>query len=257
MEPVLIAKAWSASARASSLEARRRKRAAKLASLEKVSKVNYDECKPLPQREVELMGGNAGLVRASESAWNKLTAQDQSQVRDYTDVGYYQLNQKLVKRAEEGSDAPLGDLGTRAMVKRMDKATSLNSLKEGLVVYRGVKSGDSIFSTVSTASVGDEFIDPKVLSTSLEQRVALGFAGNRGILLEIRAPKGSKALPVDAFDRTSNYGEREVIFPRDRVFEVAKIYEKEVNDKGQKRVVKVVTLNVLNYDLGPVPITGK
>jgi len=252
---ILLVKAWSASARASSLEARRRKRAAKLASLEKVSKVNYDECKPTPQDGAGNFAANKKMILESQEAWDKLTPAEWDAVKNYTASGHYSMNANLVNHAREPNVGWLDKL-KKFEVSFLDNATTSNSFQSDLVLFRGVGTAEEEALGLDKAVEGDMLLDSKFVSTTHYLQVAKNFTGGGKVILEIRAPKGTKGLPVDHFDRTMVNNEREVILPRDRIYRVKKIYKKTFplfdSDTSE---YKVIQLDLINYDMGPRPIS--
>jgi len=262
---ILLAKAWSASARASSLEARRRKRAAKLASLEKVSKVNYDECKPLPQETFANDSANLKLLEESQEVWNSFSGKEKKAVRDYTSESNNRINPLLIAHAQ-GKAELSSDQKEFSEIKVLDKLVTSNILKKGMVLFRGVKPSEMKAMGLDSVQVGMEIRDPKFLSTTHDAGIARTFSeatGEQGVILEIRAPEGTKGLPVDTaslrYDykvaskdkRTNNGGEREVILPRDRIMKVSRIYKKQIEGWGPERTV--IQVDLINYDQDPKP----
>jgi hypothetical protein len=88
-------------------------------------------------------------------------------------------------------------------------------LSNDAVVYRGLKARLNL-------KAGDIFTDAGFVSTSFDENVAKKFKGLSGTVVEMRIPKGSRALVMrSADDRNLRYNqEQELLFGRDRQFRV-------------------------------------
>lgn len=108
----------------------------------------------------------------------------------------------------------------------LDKAFSSYTLPEGLETHRFVKSDflDDVFGSRKMkdvkANLGSILKNNQYLSSTVTGHDSFG---NRGVMLTIQAPKGTKCLP------TTNYKEGEVVFNRnyDMEFLSAKKYSKK------------------------------
>lgn len=110
----------------------------------------------------------------------------------------------------------------RKQIEALDSAIDRGSLNEDTVLYRGVK-GD----LARMPDEGETFTDHGYMATSHKEDVAKGFGDT---VLEIHAPKGTKALDVNkALGSKSRYTQDEILLPRG--------LKLRVRSKTEKRVV--------------------
>ena len=105
-----------------------------------------------------------------------------------------------------------------------------------MIVYRGVPDPEDFFKinigNMSAEQLSDRFKKELVrhksfMSTSIDQQVAKNFAGDResGLLLVIRAPKGSKGIFLN--DVSPHKEEKEILFQRGSILRIDKIEKKD------------------------------
>jgi hypothetical protein len=86
------------------------------------------------------------------------------------------------------------DQAARAM---MDLVEIQEPARFGTVLYRGMR--EDIFKDLKA---GSEFHDRGFTSTTSDPKIAQEFAGDNGILVRVKIPKGTKVLNVDKVDAT-------------------------------------------------------
>lgn len=132
-----------------------------------------------------------------------LTEEEKKAVDSYVYGNYEAMNRGLRKEGR-----------TSDKVSALDAVIAKTALPHDVVVYRGTGDtlGRKIYDQWKSGKRNIEFVDKGFVSTSAHKSVADSFSlFNR---IEIRIPKGSKALPV------YNGGEAEVILPRGSKFKV-------------------------------------
>jgi predicted ABC-type ATPase len=127
------------------------------------------------------------------------------------------------------AEAKTLDTEIRVLDKVFDVAPPVT---EDTVVYRGMA-----FSHIEALKKGDTFIEPAYTSTTTSKEFATMYADERGDLLRITIPKGTRAIIPDNFpDLHEAWREREgeVLLPRGLKFQVDK-----VTARGEGRVLNV------------------
>jgi hypothetical protein len=143
----------------------------------------------------------------SEGAFGSMPGDEQDALFDYQGSGYYYINRGLRGNNLDAEDA--------AKVKLIDSAMSRASISESVVVHRGM-TGAAFGSGNAT---GKTITDSGYVSTSLNRKVAYGYSSDRGdVQVQIRLPKGSKALYIDTM--SENVTEYEMLLPRGSRFRV-------------------------------------
>lgn len=110
------------------------------------------------------------------------------------------------------------------------------TIPDDMIVYRGVPDPEDFFKinigNMSAEQLSDRFKKELVrhksfMSTSIDQQVAKNFAGDResGLLLVIRAPKGSKGIFLN--DVSPHKEEKEILFQRGSILRIDKIEKKD------------------------------
>ena len=206
-------KAFSESARASSLAARRAKRAAKLAEKEAGGSA-HKKCTPVSQDIVGLRVAGERFLSASKDMWDDLTDLERASVKSYTDRGYKDINKAL----NGGGDLPSG---LRKQVERLDAVLERSEVPEDLVLYRGI-SLKGITSKVPLKE-GQEYSENGFLSTSSSKNMATEYSKDDRGVLEINVPKGSRGLYVGSVERSANAAEFEFVLPRDRLLKIRSV----------------------------------
>ena len=181
---LFVEKAFSDSDRIASLEARRAKRAVKLA--EKEGDGNpYENCRRPLQKE-GLKEDSKSFEEATEKDWERLSKKEKDLVLNYAASLYHGVNEGL-----RSGKSGLGE-DFKPTVRAMDKVLGQSRVPESLVLFRGVPAshfGSNDFDT------GSELNDLGFVSVSHSEKIARRFAlgdGPGGAFLEINVPKGSK-----------------------------------------------------------------
>jgi hypothetical protein len=122
---------------------------------------------------------------------------------------FYAINKAA--RSGDKSDSRVNDL-----VGSIDSALNKGYLRQKTILWRGFEdSGRKL-------EVGGTITDHGFSSISLNIFIARGFSGKNGILLKIRAPKGTKTGYMETVDR--EYEENEMVLPRGSRFRIRKVY---------------------------------
>jgi len=93
---------------------------------------------------------------------------------------------------------------------------AIDPMPDGMCVYRS-----TTFDTdyLAKLQVGDNYVDPGFLSTSLKPEIDFGST----LKLRIFVPKGSKVIPI--LDNSHHQGEREIILPPMSAIKLIEIYK--------------------------------
>lgn len=162
------------------------------------------------------------------SDWNEsLDPKEFKAIEKYADHHFEAINGALRKDNPGGRQA--------STIKALDSAMDRTALPEDVTVFRGVRPGK----LAEDLKVGDTVEDKAYLSTSFHRAVAEKFA--HGAMLEVRVPKGSKGIPMDAVFDGGSRGEHELMLPRGSSLKVL-----SVRQTGGKRhiVAEVVRKSV-------------
>ncbi len=131
--------------------------------------------------------------------------------------------------------------GIKEKIKHIDSSLDKTSVPESFVAYRGVSLRNAGID-IKTAKPGDMFQDGGYGSTTLNQQVALNFAGGtervrirtERTMMQIRIPKGAKGAMINKVSGST--GESEFLLPRGQKYRVVKI-----NNKTLEMTVEVVS----------------
>lgn len=164
------------------------------------------------------------LQRQSDEVYNKLNKEEREALSEYTQGGYIPINSSLA--AEEKSFYEKG----------LNDAINKFILKDDIITYRGTNE-----KYYKTYKVGDVFEGKVFYSTSLDYEQAKAFAddateydedGYKGVLLEIKVPKNSKALYVggntDYKDGNYTVNERELLLSNKVKYKIEKIEKDKI-----------------------------
>jgi 8-oxo-dGTP pyrophosphatase MutT (NUDIX family) len=144
------------------------------------------------------------------AAKSGLTSSEESAVLKYTGSFHDTLNSALRK----------GDTQTYASeVKALDSAVSKLQLQQDVTLFRGVSPG-AVSKFQNSLVPGAVISDKGFVSTSTSFNTAQIFADG-GMVLQIYAKKGSKAVPINGESHHPN--EAEVLLPRGSQFKVLKV----------------------------------
>lgn len=142
---------------------------------------------------------------------------------EHNAVAYYvDLGSLVINAALRRPDRPAG--ATARHITLLDSAIKTQRpLERSAVVWRGIRS-DDVAQRLASASVGDFLTEAAFTSTSTDRGLARVFA-ERG-MVKILLPPGLRVLYVPA--TTVSTQEREVILPRNMVYEVRRIADNEI-----------------------------
>jgi DNA topoisomerase-1 len=118
--------------------------------------------------------------------------------------GYYNLINYHLRHPELEKDrygAPIDPIAFKT-IEDMDKILDKQSLQKPTVLYRGVKEG--LFKALREKGAGTTYRDMGYSSTSISPRTAIDFSQHSYFMLEILAPKGTKAFNPDIY-RANKY----------------------------------------------------
>jgi hypothetical protein len=180
----------------------------------------------------------------------------------YTNVGSWEIN-GLLRTGKLPKDATFSKEEIRDIIKSMDTEMDKTSAPRDMTFFRGT-SGGKTDSTFGALKEGDIFIDKGFVSTTSDKEVVTEFMSTatggryddrpieKGYVLEISVPKGSKVLSVNQyFKKTSGrYGpsesirtENEHILPRGTKFRVDSIGTVEVREGLKDKLIRVTVVN--------------
>lgn len=240
--------------------------------------VDAREMKQAPPDHTETPEQDARMDAGTQGAWDSLTDQERLAIRDYTNAsGHYNVPagwaQGLIEKHGllSKEDQRYVDLLTRALGK--------GALPEAMMLYRGLSSGRAADNlglrgigslADARALVGRVFNEHNFGSFSLSSTKAGGYAGDNGIVLALRAPKGMPGMWVsDAARKRSVFGgtaaqsEREFLAQRGVAYKVT-----GAREQGGKVVLDVQVVRArarpgrisgrkaapgATWDKGPVP----
>ena len=145
---------------------------------------------------------------------------------EVTSLKAYKKNSNMVNNALR---ADPGDV--KYAIEQLDSAMAKHQLSENTILFRGVKQIDFIKNGL--------YHEQGFLSTSMDQGTAMGFTGKTKLtqVLELRVPKGTKALRMNEFGAAKTAGEREVLLQRNTVWRVVSIEDTEVGGLPIRRIV--------------------
>ncbi len=160
-------------------------------------------------------------------------------IQDYSREGYRDMNAGLRAAGTVTND-----------VVAIDSLMNRSTLKGDEVLFRGLTS-QPLLDSLDTLQ-GTIIKDPAFMSTTLDRNVATRFLDlaaaeqkTKGILMEIRMPKGAHGIYMTDYLHTDNAkAEREVLLPRGSEFEV-------------KRVQKLLVAGVSHIKLTLAPVLQK
>jgi hypothetical protein len=94
------------------------------------------------------------------------------------------------------------------LIKEVSSSLMNHPLPRSVTVYRGLSK--KIAKTMENLKVGETFIEKGFLSTSFGRSIAQSWAGKKGLVMEIHAPKGSPGIWIGQLAFTTE--EDEVLF---------------------------------------------
>lgn len=176
------------------------------------------------------------MTKAHENSAVEMNEREVEAFKAYTGSMYRDINPALRegKRIKDASD--------RKYIEQMDAVFARSATKEPITVFRGV-SGPAI----DKMQVGATFRDGGFVSTSADRNIAEGYTrmgqygtgGNRAVL-EIRVPKGAKAISADklsSFGSNTKYkirSESEVILNRGGSYKIIEVKPAKIRKRDGK-----------------------
>jgi len=158
-----------------------------------VAKTNQDGLDQIPLRLHEFGAGPEGFDPAfpNPARRNDIIAT----FREYRDDGFVPINGLL------RGDNQYNKTYVRKWIDNMRAAIRKSRLAEDVVVWRGVKTGESVFgprATWPTDLTGAEWSDPAFFSTSVDRTQAETFAER--VLMRFIFPKGTRAVQLSGYE---------------------------------------------------------
>jgi hypothetical protein len=137
----------------------------------------------------------AAPVSAIDESFETLNFGQQTALTNYR--GAANVNEEL--REAVKFDLPMGDR-YRADVQRIDEIMDASHLTRDVEVWRGLRTGRSVFGERDTWNLTDltgfEWMDPAFSSTTAARSVAERFTDHGGVRMRMLLPKGSKAIQL-------------------------------------------------------------
>jgi hypothetical protein len=136
----------------------------------------------------------------------------------------------------------------RQRVAELDKMANNHKSTKDMILYRGVKDVLPASIDEAKAYIGRTIQDKAFLSTTIKAETANSFAGDRGVILEIAAPKGTKGFYAETYwdskkamaaRRRGEIGETEWLMPRNTKIEITGI-RTETMQRGQTSVERII-----------------
>lgn len=176
-----------------------------------------------------------------------LSPQERKVVKDYTYNGFREMN-RLLYSPERCNFTATEKIQIREKIDALTSLLDKRSLEQQGIFYRGLDSGTAIFGTdvfkLSLEALrekyqGKIYVNQGFSSVSFSRKVAEGFsAGAGGVLIDLRIPKGARALCVGT-SGTFGAAEREVILQRGTSFTID-----QINFRNGKFHIKMTAVGV-------------
>lgn len=145
----------------------------------------------------------------------KFSERQHMELKDYKEGGSGLVAAYLNGKVKDPSSVAAAKVSVRSIDAALNKA----SLPQDTIVYRGTQLPKGIASPEDL--VGREFDNPAYQSTTADYRTAQSFAGPEGVVLELRLPKGSKALDMSPWEGAGN-AEGEILLPRGKRLKITR-----------------------------------
>ena len=104
-------------------------------------------------------------------------------------------------------------------------------LKQELVVYRSVNDLFLDNNKLCTFNIGQRFNDKGYTSSSAIPTV---ISDRSDIMLEIKLPKGTPAAYIESFAGVTNFGQQEILLPRNAIFEIKDTHQ--ITNEGKLKI---------------------
>jgi hypothetical protein len=138
---------------------------------------------------------DAAPISAIDESFEALNFDQQTALTNYR--GAAAVNEEL--REAVKFELPMGHR-YRADVQRIDEIMDMSRLTQDAVVWRGLRTGRSVFGERDTWNLTDltgfEWVDPAFSSTTTARSVAERFTDHGGVRMRMLLPKGSKAIQL-------------------------------------------------------------
>jgi hypothetical protein len=163
-------------------------------------------------------GGSGGGYDSGAYSEPSSTPSQKAAFQAFQDAGYAPINGAL---REGGSAKP----SVKAAIKEMDSAFKASGgLGESVTVYRGMAA-----SHFDSVAVGAIVKDKGFACTTTDKKIAAQFAKRaNGVSVEIRLPKGAKAMRIGKITGKNMHNENEVLLSRGTKFKVVSKSPKSV-----------------------------
>jgi hypothetical protein len=149
----------------------------------------------------------------------ELTSRERNSVLKYANDDYREINGYLRGNVSIDDEDELEEMTER--IRSIDAALRKGGLDENRVLYRGISDSDF----ARSIQEGDRFVDSAYMSTSLDERIAAGFADStgsgRGSILRISAQTGQPGAFLGAL--TDNQHEAEFLLPRGTQLRITRV----------------------------------
>jgi integrase len=200
----------------------------KIVTNKKIEKKANKESQEKPAREVPVFKEcslyNYELMSVVDSF--DLQEPEKEALENYCGLEYEPINESLYN-----PDFPYTK-DYEELVNIITNCIDRKTIPDDIIVYRGVPNPETFFKmnvdNMSVEQLNDRFSRHLVrhksfMSTSIHKEIAVAFAGGRdyGLLLVIRAPKGSKGIFLN--DISSHQNEKEILFQRGSFLRIDKI----------------------------------
>jgi len=177
---------------------------------------------------------------------------------------FFKINNQLRKRAagtlSDHRHAVNMQRDVDIEIGHLERIVRNHEVPEDLVVYRGIESGEArLF--LDGARVGDEWIEPAFMSTTLKKNVAEEWPFQWNIrdkhttgesaILEVRVPKGTRGVSVDYALGDVLWNQSEILLPPGLRLRLVETY---LEPDGLRRVVVEV---VEDTRQGPIPLATR
>jgi len=159
------------------------------------------------------------LIKYSDKLFSKLTNNQKDAIKSYS-VDSKDINSYL-RTGKIDEESMYDEKEVKNIINNMDSIFKKVELPEATTVYRGINS--NVFKNLSDKLVeGSEFKLESFIPTTPDKNMASTFAkGENSAMLEIRLPKGSKALSIENYTRDDQYkSEKEITLNRNMRFSV-------------------------------------
>lgn len=201
----------------------------------------------------------AALDRAAEPL-KKFSSEEKDVLRHYTGNGHATINERLANKPKNSSmNDMMNNMTTDTLINRLDQLFKNSELKDNIVAFRGLKNtilNDNPDLRNALDNPGTE-IEFKCFSSSSalpfqaakfvegwDPTMSVKMPENNGRLIELKLPKGTKALFIA--EESGIPSEFEILINRGTKFRVRESREEKIIPvHGEPMNLKVTTLEAL------------